>query len=118
VAVFDRSAALARLEDDRILLGELAIIFLRHASEMVAIIQEAAERQDFPAMEQAAHSLKGAAANLCASRVADAAKHLEWIAQEQAADRLTDALQALHRELAGLRPALTNFGEEARPCVS
>jgi CheY-like chemotaxis protein/HPt (histidine-containing phosphotransfer) domain-containing protein len=116
--VFDRAAALVRLEGDQILLGELTIIFLRHASDMVTAIQGAVERKDFIALEQAAHSLKGAAANLCASRVADAARRLEQIGQQGASDRLSHALQDLHRELTDLRPALAKFGKEARPCVS
>jgi two-component system sensor histidine kinase/response regulator len=116
--VFDRTAALARLEGDRVLLAELAIIFLRHASDMVANIQKATERRDFPALEQAAHSLKGSAANLCASRVAGAADCLERVAQVRDGDRLTPALQRLHRELSGLRLALTSYSVEARPCAS
>jgi CheY-like chemotaxis protein/HPt (histidine-containing phosphotransfer) domain-containing protein len=118
VAVFDRNGALARVEGDQMLLGELAVIFLRHAAHMVTAIHEAVGRRDFVALEEAAHSLKGASANLCASRVAEAARQLEYIGRQGGSDKLDSALQALQRDLSDLMKALTQYGKEARPCVS
>jgi len=116
--VFDQCAALARLEGNRMLLAELATIFLGHASDMLTKLEQAAERRDNVELEHAAHSLRGAATNLCALRVAGAAHRLEQIAQEGAMERLENGVTDLQRELAELRSALAEFGREARPCAS
>jgi len=113
VEVFDRTTALARLDGDHILLEELAAIFLRHASDMVTRIQDAVKRRDFLDLEQAAHSLKGAATNLCASRVTDAARTLELIGRQGGGAYPGTALENLRKELTDLRSVLARCGKES-----
>ena len=117
-AVFDRDAALAHVEGDSALLGELADIFIKHATDMVSLIRDAVSRDDLPALEQAAHSLKGSAANLCASGVTEAAKRLELIGRQGASHRIGQAVNDLERELAMLKPALAVIREGGRTCAS
>jgi CheY-like chemotaxis protein len=117
-AVFDHKAALVHVEGDQMLLAELAGIFLRHASDMVNSIRAAIDKDDLSALEHAAHSLKGSAANLCAGGVAEAAQQLEYIGREGTIDQAGSALQELLRQLAALVPALAELNEEERRCAS
>ena len=66
---FDIDTALKRVEGDRELLDEIVRIFSDECPKTMAEIQNAIRAADRPALERTAHSLKGAAANLCARDV-------------------------------------------------
>ena len=85
---FRRTEALSRLEGDEDLLRELIVLFLDDSPRLVAEMHSAIERQEADRLRLLAHRLKGAASNLAAPGVADAARTLEQLAE---AGRLADA---------------------------
>jgi CheY-like chemotaxis protein/HPt (histidine-containing phosphotransfer) domain-containing protein/anti-sigma regulatory factor (Ser/Thr protein kinase) len=98
---FDRTALLQRLEGDTELLDEVLQIFLNDCPPMLEKIRRAAARRDPKALLFPAHALKGAAANICASRIHAVASKLELMARE---DRLVDVeaqVSALDAEISG-----------------
>jgi two-component system sensor histidine kinase/response regulator len=74
---FNREAALARLEGDDDLLQEVLVQFLEDAPDLLVAINSAIVRGDGPALRDAAHSLKGAAAYLAADQLCASAQGLE-----------------------------------------
>ena len=103
---FDPEAALDRVDDDRELLAEILGLFRAQAAASRADIETALARRDGPALERAAHSLKGAAANISAEQVREAGMHLEhagragdWEAAQAAWADLDDALPRLDAAL-------------------
>lgn len=116
--LFDCEAALARVEGDRVLLGELAALFIQYSAVLVASIKEAIAGQEPEALERAAHSLKGATGNLCAGRVADAAARLEIIGRQGALTQAAQAFADLEHELGRLLPLLDAFMKDMPPCAS
>jgi PAS domain S-box-containing protein len=85
--LFDRQTLLQRLEGDTELLDEVLQIFLNDCPVMLEKIRRAAGKRDAKALLFPAHALKGAAANICASRIHALAVKLESMAKE---DRLAD----------------------------
>jgi PAS domain S-box-containing protein len=99
--LFDRTTLLRRLEGDTELLDEVLQIFLSDCPTMLEKIRRAAARRDAKALLFPAHALKGAAANVCASRIHAVALKLELMAKE---DRLVDVeahVSALEAEIGG-----------------
>jgi PAS domain S-box-containing protein len=97
--LFDRTALLQRLEGDTELLDEVLEIFLDDCPPMLEKIRRAAAGHDAKALLFPAHALKGAAANVCASRIHAAALKLELMARE---DRVVDVeaqVAALEEEI-------------------
>ena len=62
-AVFDRDAALERMDGDVELLKELVGLFLDECPQRMAEIREALTRRDATKLRQAAHTLKGSVGN-------------------------------------------------------
>ena len=75
--VLDAAAVLDRVEGDRELLEELARLFAAECSQNMMGIQQALEARDARRLERLAHTIKGASANLGASRVPLLAGELE-----------------------------------------
>jgi two-component system sensor histidine kinase/response regulator len=105
--VFDLDTAMERVDDDAELLGEILDLFRAQAATSRAEIDEAVGRRDGPALERAGHSIKGAAANVSAEQVREAALHLEeagrggdWEAAARAQAEMADALPRLLAVLA------------------
>ena len=80
--VVDRGAALARLDGDRRLLGELVRIFRADTPAMMAAIRQAVAGKNADAVRLAAHALKGSLAAVGATRAFEAARRLETIGRE------------------------------------
>ena len=99
---FDPEAALDRVDDDRELLTEILGLFREQAAASRADIEAALARRDGPALERAAHSLKGAASNISAEQVREAGMHLEHAGR--AGD--WEAAQAAWAELGAALPRL------------
>ena len=111
-AAFDAEAAMERVDGDRELLVEILGLFQEQAGSTQADIQSALTKRDGPALERAAHSLKGSAGNISALEVQDVALDLEhtgrdghwtdaeaaWKTLEKALPRLTTALAAFKAE--------------------
>jgi len=80
-AVFDLPEALARVRGKRALLRKMADLFLADCPGLLTQIRTALAADDQPALEWAAHRIKGSAANLSAQRVARVSGRLEEIAR-------------------------------------
>jgi PAS domain S-box-containing protein len=105
--VFDRAALLTRLEGDAELLDELIGLFLEDCPQRLTSVHDALARGDMEDLAQVAHTLKGAAGNLCAPLVQDAAKHLEAAARQGDVQAASDVFIRLEQEVTRLEAELT-----------
>ena len=78
---FDEAKLMERLGGDREILREVVAIFRHSTPELVAEIRTAIDAHDRTRLRSAAHTLKGAAGNLSAKRVAALASELETAAE-------------------------------------
>ena len=85
--VFDLEEALARARGKRALLRKMAELFLADCPGLLGRIRTALAAGDGPALERAAHRMKGSAANLSAARVVEVAGRLEEIGRGEPARR-------------------------------
>jgi signal transduction histidine kinase/DNA-binding response OmpR family regulator/HPt (histidine-containing phosphotransfer) domain-containing protein len=74
---FDQNELMDRLGGDREVLQEVVAIFRHSTPELVAEIRTAIDGRDLTRLKTAAHTLKGAAGNLSAKRLAALALELE-----------------------------------------
>ena len=94
----DRSDALDRLGGDRALLAEVARLFLEDCPTRLAAIKTAVDADDAEGIRASAHALKGAAGNLSARGVVDAARTLERIGAEARLGAASAAFRHLSAE--------------------
>jgi PAS domain S-box-containing protein len=94
-STFDRTAALERLDGDETLLSDVIGIFLDDCPARLKAIKAAVDARQPEAIRIEAHALKGAASNLSATSLFDAAEVLERVGAES---RL-DAAEAAWRRL-------------------
>ncbi len=108
-AVLDLDTALGVVDSDRELLREMAQLFLNQCPKLLGEIRDSVLRGDAPAVEQAAHKLKGSVGSLGAQRAYQAALRLEELGEagdvkgfqqaypefEEAVMRLQDAVAKL-----------------------
>ncbi len=112
VPVFDRQEALGRFQGDDGLLAELAELFLKDSPRQVAEIRSAIQREDFPGIERAAHSLKGSVVNFAARHSVDAALKLEKSANRGDLAECQSLCSVLEQELDNLRVELLRLGRD------
>ncbi len=103
--IWDRAAALARLDGDEKLLSELVEMLLDQIDAGVAHLSEAIARGDARGIEQTAHSLKGASASLGAERFRQCAFQLEQIGRSGNLSDAANVLVKLQEEAHLLRQA-------------
>ena len=103
--IWDRTAALGRLDGDEELLSELMGMLLDQIDEGMVHLTEAIERGDAHEVEQTAHSLKGASANLGAERFRQCAFQLEQIGRSGNLSDAAPLLAKLQEEAHLLRQA-------------
>jgi two-component system, sensor histidine kinase and response regulator len=104
VVVFDEPALLNRVSGDTTLMMDVIQIFLEDCPRQLAAIQLAVSRQDREGVRVAAHALRGAAGNLGALRLSDAARVLEQLSDASG----VDTAQAVWRRLVGEASLLVN----------
>ena len=92
-AAFDRAKMCERLGGDEQLVLEVIALFLEDCPAHLSSIAVAVERRDAAALRASAHALKGAASNLAAPGLVQAAATLERIGVE---DRMDAAHAAAH----------------------
>jgi CheY-like chemotaxis protein/HPt (histidine-containing phosphotransfer) domain-containing protein len=109
---FNMQEALARVDGDRELLGEMAALFLEEYPRFLAQIQEAISKKDSSALSYAAHTLKGSVGNFAANAAFDAAFILERIGRQGDLTQAPAALAQLETTLTQLMPALTKLTVE------
>jgi two-component system, sensor histidine kinase and response regulator len=91
---FDRAVGLERLGGDEELFAEVVGVFLGDAPKLMAELRRAVTAGDAPAVQRAAHGLKGAAGYVGGAPTAVAAAELEKVG---ASGDLADAPQTLDR---------------------
>ncbi len=112
--VWDFDDALARVDGDEELLGELIGLFLADLPRWLSEIAGAVAAQDGGALEHAAHSLKGSARSLSAGACAEAAFALESRGRGKDFAHSEDSLAALQQSAAHLGDVLAAWqGERA-----
>ena len=102
----DKALALARVEGDADLLGEMAGLFLDSYPELLCEIREAVAQGDRQALERAAHSLRGSVSNFAARAAVEASLKLEMMARHGDLTESEQALDALEEEIERLTPTL------------
>jgi PAS domain S-box-containing protein len=113
--VFDRASLLARIDGDETLLQELIGLFLEDAPQRLDHLRNALVNNDPQQLERIAHTLKGAAGNVCAHRTFEAAKRLERLAKMGEVLKTTDAFTDLEMEITRLQTVLSAFIETHIP---
>jgi CheY-like chemotaxis protein len=113
----DLASALARVEGDRELLGELAQMFLASLPESLEAIRSALASGDLVQASKAAHALKGAAANVSAGEVASAALEIEKAGKAGDAPAAGAGFERLGREVERARPVLEPLASAAGAAV-
>jgi len=114
-AVFDRDAALDRVDGNRELLREIIGLFFDEMPGLLSAIQETVTHCDAKALERAAHTLKGAVSNFGAKGAYEAALRLEVIGRGRDLTHSKEAYAELEKEVARLGDALAVLREETAP---
>src|SRR5439155_387393 len=107
--VLDADAALARLDGDRELFLEIAGLFSEDAPRLETQMREAIQEGDSEKLLFAAHTLKGAVSNFCASSTYEAAKELETLARQGDMTSAGKVFPSLEENLHNLLSALTSL---------
>ena len=108
-SLLDKELALSRVAGDIELLSEIATLFLEDYPKSLQALHEALERGDAEGLERNAHGLKGSVANFGAQEAVSAARILENLGRTRQLSEAGDALIALDRALAALRPELESL---------
>lgn len=102
VKAFDLVSALDRVKGKQAFLKQLAHVFLQEIPNTMADILTAVTAGDALQLARLTHRLKGAAATMSASLVADTAAKLEQIARKGELSGIDEALRALETHVAEL----------------
>jgi HPt (histidine-containing phosphotransfer) domain-containing protein len=87
------------MDGDELLARELVDLFIESGDETLAAIVNALGANDYAAVSEQAHSLKGASANLRATAAAEAAAKLEAAAKAGDTSKVTVLTTALKSEV-------------------
>jgi two-component system, sensor histidine kinase and response regulator len=105
-SAFDLAATLERFDGDTEFLREVTQVFLEGLPRQLEALESAIAAADAGAIERAAHSLKGAAANFSAGRVVAHALRLETMGREGNLEGAPGIFAALAADSQRLREAL------------
>jgi two-component system, sensor histidine kinase and response regulator len=108
-SVIDEAALRNRVADDEELLATVVRMFLDDCPVRLAAIKAAVTRRDPEAVRTTAHALKGAAGNLGAVGLFEAASTLERLAAESRMDAAEAAWRRLSAESVNVIDALRRF---------
>ena len=111
---FDEAELRARVAGDEQLMADVVRLFLDDCPVRLAEIKEAIDKRDAAALKAAAHALKGAAGNLSAPGLFEAAFVLERLGAESRMDAAQAAWRVLSGEAANVVDALRRY-ESNRP---
>jgi len=107
--VLDPQLALDRMGGDGEILVSLLDLFATELPSIMSSIRVAAASHDGPALNRAAHRLKGSVSVFGAEAAAGAALRLETMAREGTMGDIRGAQAELEKEIARLEPALVQF---------
>jgi HPt (histidine-containing phosphotransfer) domain-containing protein len=108
----DRDELMDRLDGNQALFSDVIAIFLEDCPRRLAAIKAAVDLRDAARIEEAAHVLKGAAANLSAIRLFEAAQTLERIGSEARLSAAEAAWRRLSIEATQVMDTLQRFERE------
>lgn len=111
-AVLDREALLDRLGGDLDLFQEITGLFRKDCPRLLSEIHSAVSGDNAPALERAAHTLKGCVANFGADAAYEAALKLEQMGRAQVMEGAAGACQTLEAEIARFELALEALARE------
>ena len=112
----DSDAALARIGGDRELLEELCRLFAEECPRNIASLRAAADSNDVEAIVHLAHTIRGAAASIGASRLSQGALEIEQKAEGGATPAdLKDSIGALQTHFDHLLPELETISRKVAP---
>jgi PAS domain S-box-containing protein len=104
--VFDRSGLLKRLAGNRGLAEKLVREFLADTPSQLRILRKLLEDGDAESARRQAHKLKGAAANLSAGALREAALHAEQAAMSGQLNKVADLLATMEGEFERVKSVL------------
>jgi PAS domain S-box-containing protein len=108
-SAFDRTAVLERLDGDEALLADVIGIFLDDCPARLKAIKAAVDARQPEAIRIEAHGLKGAAGNLSATSLFDAAEILERVGAESRLDAAEAAWRRLSMAATEILTTLRQF---------
>jgi HPt (histidine-containing phosphotransfer) domain-containing protein len=111
--VISHDVLMAQFDGDRELFAEVAEIFLEDCPRQMNDIRMAIAAGDAPALEMAAHTLKGSASSFAAPTASAAAEVLERIGRSGDLDGAREALGELEGEIAALETELRRLVDAA-----
>lgn len=111
-SVFDLSEALDRVDGDKVLLSEMAELFLESYPAYMSRIKEALMQKDLTALSQAAHALKGSVGNFTTREPFEAARALEQLSRHGDITLASQVVVKLEHALSRLTPELENLRME------
>jgi HPt (histidine-containing phosphotransfer) domain-containing protein len=112
--VLDRESLLERLGGDEQLLVDVIQLFREDCPRQLAAVRAAIDAQSGELIRTAAHALKGAAGNLSAAGLFEAAKTLELVGAEDRLAAAEDAWRRLSLEATRVMEALRQEADSRR----
>lgn len=109
MAVFDRERALAGVDGDRELLGELVELFAEDCPRLLRELAAAVSAGDADGIARGAHALKGSVGVFGARRAADLANELEERGRAEELDGVPEFFAHLRAECESLLVELGDF---------
>ncbi|MFH1075920.1 MAG: response regulator [Pseudomonadota bacterium] len=104
--VFDKDSLLARLSGDENTLNHIMSVFLEDAPKQIHLLEEFIVKQDMDMIYRQAHTLKGAAANIGAAALQDAALKIEEAREANDINLLKNCLIVIKLEFKKLKEIL------------
>ncbi len=105
----DLSIALAHVEDDRQLLGELATIFVQDCPNLMNEVRKSIAVQDCPGLERAAHTWKGRFACFGIRYACEQAADLERMGRTKNLAGAQEAFDVLDSEMKTILPEIESL---------
>jgi two-component system, sensor histidine kinase and response regulator len=105
-AAIDQQAIQELRDEGENLLSDLVEMFIREIPAQMATLEAALAKGDAGAIRLTAHTLKGTAANFCASRMQALARAIEERGRNGSLDGATAIFVELHAECTRVRDAL------------
>ncbi|HEX9462751.1 MAG TPA: response regulator, partial [Alphaproteobacteria bacterium] len=119
--IFDENALRRRVSGDEQLMADVIRVFLEDLQPRLAAIRDAVTARNATALRMAAHALRGAAGNLSAGRLVEAARALERAGEESnmdAVDAASDRLSAAAGEVIAALTLRRKPDKELPSCAS
>ena len=110
--VFDYADFLARIDGDHDLLREVVEIFLEDTPRLLSGFYTAIAQDDLVAAERAAHTLKGAAANISACRLYAVSQEAQQAVKNKDREALDDMITIFEDNFKQLERALRPYIEK------